>query len=144
MITVLDYNHYIRLVTDSAILRNLKADQLPELRLAMVVILFLVAACIGMRILLRHEEHENRQLHDVINDDHREDKDLRRAVNLAYPRIEAAYIEGDADKKDEHIQAALMALDVVIESVPEMMDRIQAEKEADLKVEHKAHRRIKC
>jgi len=82
MITVLDYNHYIRLVTDSAILRNLKADQLPELRLAMVVILFLVAACIGMGILLRHEEHENRQLHSIINEDHHEDKLTEKEADL--------------------------------------------------------------
>ena len=92
--TLIEYDRYIQLVTDSGLYNSLKNNQLPELRLAMVLIIILVAVCIGLGVLLRHEEHRNKVLHDILREDRREDT--------------------------------------------------VTEKEADLKVEHKPHRRIKC
>ena len=92
--TLIEYDRYIQLVTDSGLYNSLKSNQLPELRLAMVLIIILVAVCIGMGILLRHEEQRNKVLHDILKEDRCEDT--------------------------------------------------VTEKEADLRVEHKAHRRVQC
>ena len=74
---------YTRLLATSGIYHSLKSQMLPWLHITAVMAVFLLLACIALMILLLHEVRENKGLHSVIDQMHRED-----AITQKFPDTE--------------------------------------------------------
>ncbi len=83
MITIPNEVFY-KLLTVSGMYHNLESEQLPELRLALVIMALVIAVAIGLGFLLAHECRENRRLEGVIDQMHLDD-----LVRLKFPEKEA-------------------------------------------------------
>ena len=86
MIPALTYPRYIQLVTNSGLYMDLKGEQLPELRLALVILAFVIAVAIGLGFLLRHEVAENVRLHHVIDDLHGAESEKEADAGVVYEK----------------------------------------------------------
>ena len=66
---------YYRLVATSGIYHNLRSEMLPELMLALICLILLILGFFAVCRMLSHSDREIKQLHDVIEEMHREDSD---------------------------------------------------------------------
>ena len=69
---LIDAARHYRLVADSITLSNLQNEQLPELRLTLVLLAFVIVCVIGLGFMLAHECREVKRLESVIDQMHAE------------------------------------------------------------------------
>ena len=82
-------DEYRRLLVASGILNNMKSEMLPELALALACLIIVGIGIIAIAYLLNHESAENKRLHDVINEMHRQDTErFKDAVKSAADKVE--------------------------------------------------------
>ncbi len=88
--TSIPTTEYYRLLTASGLYHRLMSERLPELYLALVIIIILVAGLVAMAVILRSECAENKRLESVINEIHKQD-----AARLEIDPVSHTELEGE-------------------------------------------------